>query len=152
MRRLLLISALALALAPVADAQVVRAPFGTDGVQLENGRGTATVGSRDGAILGSVGRGRVTIRDFPRGERTSIQVSGCERRRRLGPRTRLCVGRDLRFVVRYGAWRVTMKGRDIDASAVVEGTLTLQGTAGTFSLDGGEPRRWPSSAESFELD
>ncbi len=151
MRRLVLISVLLLALAPTADAQLSRGLLGTDGVQLEDGRGFATVVSREGAILGSVGRGRVTIRDFPRGERTSIQVWGCERRRRLGPRTRLCIGRDIRFVVSYGAWRVAMKGRDIDASAVVDGTLTLRGTAGTFSLEGDDPRRWPRSAETFEL-
>ena len=151
MRRFFLILAFALAVAPAANAQALRGPFGTDGMQLEDGRGFATVVSREGAILGSVGRGRITIRDLPRGERTSIQVSGCERRRRLDRRTRVCVGRELRFVVRYGAWRVTMRGRNIDASAVVEGTLALQGTAGTFSLDGGEARRWPRSVESFDL-
>lgn len=151
MRRLVLISLVVLALAPSADAQTLRGPLGTDGVQLANGRGLATIVSREGAILGSVGRGSVTIRDLPHGERTSVQVWGCEQRRRLNRRTRVCAGRDVRFVVRYGAWRVTMRGRDIDASAVVEGRLTLAGTAGTFSLDGGDSLSWPRSAETFDL-
>jgi hypothetical protein len=152
MRRLVLIPILVLAVVPAGRAQTLRTPAGTDGVQLVNGRGFATFVSRQGAILGSVGRGRVTIQDFADGERTSVKVFGCERRRRPAAGTRVCIGRHLRFVVRFGAWRVTMRGRDIDASAVVEGRLTLRGTAGTYSIGGSDPRRWPRSVERFELD
>ncbi len=152
MRPFALICFCVLALASPANAQAFRAGFGTDGVQLANGRGFATLVSREGAILGSVGRGSVAIQDFVGGERTSIQVSGCERRRRPALHTRVCIGRHLRFVVQYGAWRVTMRGRKIDASAVVEGRLTLQGRAGTYWLKGGDPHRWPRSVERFELD
>ncbi|MDQ3865244.1 MAG: hypothetical protein M3304_00230 [Actinomycetota bacterium] len=152
MRRLVFICILVLALAPAARAQDFRALAGTEGVQLANGRGFATFVGREGAILGSVGRGTVTIQDFVGGESTSVEVFGCERRRRPALRTRVCIGRHLRFVVRFGAWRVTMRGRGIDASAVVEGRLTLRGKAGTYSIGGSDPRRWPRSVERFELD
>ena len=152
MRRLVFICVLVLAFAPTARAQDFRALAGTEGVQLMNGRGFATFVSHEGAILGSVGRGSVTIQDFVDGAGTSIQVFGCERRRRPALRTRVCSGRHLRFVVRFGAWRVTMRGRNIDASAVVEGRLTLRGRAGTYSIGGSDRRGWPRSVERFELD
>jgi len=143
---------LAVAIAPpVADAQLSRGLEGEGGLlALENGRGTAIVVSRDGAMLGTVARGRIAIVDLPRGERTTVELSGCERRHRYR-RTVVCSGRDLSFSVYEGRWRATLVGSGINASAVIEGSVTLKGTGGTFKLGEADARRWPRLARTFRL-
>jgi hypothetical protein len=152
MRFILLTSALTLAFASAAHGAILREPEGTERLELVNGAGVASVVSREGTILGSVGRGRIVIFDMERGAETSVRVTGCETRRRRGEATTVCIGRALRFSVVKGAWRVTMIGQNIDAAAVVEGAATIEGTRGQFSIAGGERRRWPRDAETFELD
>ena len=152
MRRLLLTGLLAaLALAPSAHGQLPRGlALPGDSLSLENGQGMAVVTSRSGAMLGTIDRGRVRITDLPRGHRTSVKVWGCERRRRLARRTVLCVGREIRFRIEYGTWRAVLQGRGIDASAVVEGSLAIRGSRGTFAIEG-EERRWPDELDTFTL-
>lgn len=141
----------ALTLVPSAYGQLPRGlALGGDAVSLENGRGVVVVTSRDGAMLGTIARGSVRIHDMPRGHVTSVRVWGCERRRRPARRTVLCVGRGLRFRIEYGTWRATLRGRGIDASAVVEGSLAIKGTRGTLIIED-EERRWPRELETFSL-
>jgi hypothetical protein len=161
MRRLCLLTVfLALTLAPAADAVVkpavdedsaARYLVAGDALSLARGRGMATVRARNGAMLGTVGRGRVLITDYARGSETEIGLSGCEVRRRLGPRTWLCRGVRLGFSVLYGSWRITIRGRGINASARVRGAATLEGTAGTYTINGGPRHPWPEEARTFEL-
>lgn len=139
---------------PSAGAQDPRLLEGEGGsLALENGRGTAIVVSRDGALIGprAVAHGRIVVVDLLRGERTSVQLWGCERRRRYR-RTVICSGRDLSLSVLEGRWRARLEGSGINASAKVEGAVTLKGTRGTFRLgDEAEPRRWPRLARTFVL-
>lgn len=152
MRRVaLLIIPIALVLAPSAGAQDGLARALEDGgerVALENGRGVATFKSRDGALLGSVRRGRVVIRDVRRD--SGVSVSGCETTKRIQRRV-ICIGRELTFSIEKGAWFATIRGGGINASAVLRGTLTLMGTAGRVSIDDGPLRRWPRRVRTFEL-
>ena len=152
MRRLSLLTLfLLLALAPAAQAQVPRVLEGEgDTLSLTNGRGTAIAVSRDGAMLGTVVRGRIAIVDLPRGDRTEVEVSGCERRRRIR-RTVVCTGRELSFSVVDGRWRATIIGTGINASAVLEGAVTLKGTRGRYQLGDVDARRWPRTARTLQL-
>jgi hypothetical protein len=151
-KRLLVLSLLALALPGAAHAQVPRVLAGEgESLSLSNGRGVAIAVARDGAMLGTVTRGRIVISDLPRGDRTSIEVSGCERRRRVTRRTVACTGRDLSFSVIDGRWRATITGTGINASAVLEGAVTIKGTRGTYKLGEAEPRRWPRRARTLQL-
>jgi hypothetical protein len=152
MRRLALLTSLfALALAPTAGAQdaVARAlQDGGERVALENGRGIAAFNSRDGALLGSIRRGRVVITDVRRD--SEVSVTGCERTKRVR-RTIVCIGRELTFSIEMGAWRAVLRGVGINASAVLHGTLTLSGTAGRVSIDDGPSRRWPKQPRTYRL-
>lgn len=148
----LLIIGVVLALPAGAQAGLDRFVSGApDSVSLTRGRGTAVFVSRDGAILGTVARGRLTITDLPGPPRTMIDVSGCERRRRLGPHRIRCAGRDITFSILDGTWAAAIQGRGINASAVLTGTLRLKGRAGTYSLRGGPEYQWPRVARIFVL-
>ena len=154
MRRVLVLTALlALAVAPGADAGLARyVSAGGDPLSLDGGRGTALVVSNDGAILGSVRRGRVAVTDLRGGVATRVSTSGCERKWFPAPRKVVCIGWHLGFSALGGAWRVRLVGRGINASAVIHGSVTLDnGATGTYSIRGERPRPWPASAETYYL-
>lgn len=144
---------LTLAAAASASAAIeLRAPAGSSSrVQLSNGKGIAILHSEDGTTLGVVVNGRIKVVDPLRGKDTQIRLWGCEERRRPAPRTTVCLGDDIHFSVLVGVWTVTLRGRGINASAVARGTLRLRGTRGTFSIDGGAARRWPSVMRTYKL-
>lgn len=125
---------------------------GEESAVLDNGRGVAALNARGGVVLGNVWkRGKVRITDLPAGPKTTVRVSGCERKKRVNTRTIVCAGRDLGFGVYGGRWRVRISGGDIDASAVLRGSLGLAGSSGTFSLRGGRERDWPTQRRVFRL-
>ncbi len=143
---------LALVLAPVANAQFERAvEAGGESLSLQNGRGHAVVTSRDGVMFARVGRGRIGIRNYARGTQTGWKVSGCDRRTRVARRV-VCVGRNLSLSIIDGRWRVALRGKGINASAVLQGSVTLEGTAGTYAIgDPEDTHPWPRSARTFSL-
>ncbi len=154
-RLTLLLALTGLVLAPSANAQFERAlADGGELLSLKNGRGYAIVTSRDGAMIANVARGRIVLRDHARGTRTEWNLYGCDRRKRVARRI-ICGGRDLRVTVVDGRWRVALRGRAINASAVLQGSVTLEGTAGTYAI--GDPsdddawHPWPRSARTFSL-
>ena len=149
MRRAVLALALVLVAVPTAAAQLERyVDAGGGTLSLRDGKGVAHVVGR-GGILGSVARGRVRIRDLPDRAGTKISVSGAEWSRVIDARTTVYGGRDLRFRALEGAWAVRIAGRGIDASAGGRGRVTLKGSAGTFSVDGDDYRRWPEDRTTF---
>lgn len=154
MRRLVVLLGLlgVLALVPSAQAQLGRyIAAGAEPIELEDGRGLAVFRSRDGALLGTLARGRLTVKDSTRGARTSVRVSGCDKRWRPARRTSVCAGRGISFSILDGSWRATVRGAGINASAVVRGSVTLEGTEGTYSIANGEERSWPRQAATFFL-
>lgn len=154
MRLLALVTLLlALAVVPAAGAAPLdRWVAGSSSrVWLEDGTGVAVLSSRDGAILGSIGRGRIVVVDSPRGSETDVDLSDCNVLRHVDRRTTMCQGRDISFSVVDGAWRVTLRGSDIDASAVARGSLRLHGRRGRYQIDDGAKRRWPRIARTFRL-
>lgn len=155
LRRLpLVLAILGVAVAPpVAEAQISRYLGGSgEPLALENGRGRVMMASREGAVIGTIVRGRIGVVDFRRGAKTEIELSGCETRRRLKPRVRLCIGEDITFSVVKGRWLVRLRGTGINASAVLEGSVTLIGSAGTYEIgEDGRKRRWPRALRSFRL-
>ena len=154
MARIALLTAVAaLALAPSAHAQFERAvAAGGESLTLEDGRGYAVVTSSSGTMLGGVARGRVVVTNYPRGSRTKISLSGCDTRKRINRKTVVCAGRGLSFSIVDGRWRVLLRGMGINASAVVSGSVTLEGSSGTYAIgDSDDERPWPDSARTFRL-
>jgi hypothetical protein len=153
-----LAAGLALAAASTASATPpsLAAAAGTPGsesISLKNGIGFAVVWSR-GAVLGRVRRGAITVIDIAGGGDPGGFVRGCERRSG-GLATRLvCRGRDLSFYIHGGTWKVRIRGRGINASGVVRGTLGLDraddGT-GRYSIGGGSYRRWPAALRFLKI-
>jgi hypothetical protein len=148
---LVLIALCALGLAPGAGAQPLRELVGFgSALSLDNGRGTAAVHSGSGALLGTVRRGRIIVVDRPNGANTNVRFWGCEERTHPAPRTTVCRGQGLRVSVLRGSWVTTLKGRRVNASAVVDGRLRIRGQRGTFSIDG-VTRSWPSTFRTYVL-
>ncbi len=149
------IAVLALASTATASAGVADREPAATGAQLSlvGGKGTAVVTSEVGTILGTMKQGTITLVDFARGAKTKYDARkwNCTKRKRLDRRTVRCTGKDLWFSIAGGAWMVTLHGRGIAASAVVDGKVKLSGTRGTFSIDGGKSRKWPLVARTFKL-
>jgi hypothetical protein len=152
--------ALALALVSVtvcADAATAGPARDLEGsgssLQLRGGRGTAVInsGAGSGSALGAVARGKIIVLDPPRGEKTKVSLSGCEQLTRPSRRKTVCKGDQLGFSIVGGIWRVTLQGRGIEASAVATGWVRLQGTRGTYSINGSRPKPWPRRARTFRL-
>jgi hypothetical protein len=152
-RTIILTGILALAIAPSASASLARyAAEAGESLSLTGGTGTALLVSRDGAVFGNVGRGRVTISDGASGARTKVSFWGCERKRYPRPRTVVCIGSGLRFSALDGTWRVRIVGSRINVSAVFAGYVTLwNGTAGTYKIGDGPRRAWPATAKTHYL-
>jgi hypothetical protein len=127
---------------------------GSVALSLKSGRGLAVIRSH-GALLGRVKAGRVVV--------TPNVVVRCWRYR-----TRLASG-----MIRYrgvrqgctfitfrvfsgdGTWRVRIRGRGINVSGVVRGSLALDGAdtgrRGTYSIAGRPYRSWPRTLHRFAL-
>ena len=127
---------------------------GSVSLSLKSGRGLAIIQSR-GALLGRIKAGRIVA--------TPNVVVRCWRYR-----TRLESGmiryRGLRQGCTYitfrvfsddGTWRVRIKGRGINVSGVVRGSLALDGAntgrTGTYSIAGREFRPWPRRLHTYSL-
>jgi hypothetical protein len=158
MRHSLVIGALLLgAFAIPAALMAQRVPARTTGsvsLSLKSGRGLAIIQSR-GALLGRIKAGRIVA--------TSNVVVRCWRYR-----TRLESGmiryRGVRQGCTYitfrvfsddGTWRVRIKGRGINVSGIVRGSLALDGAntgrTGTYSIAGAEFRPWPRRLHTYSL-
>jgi hypothetical protein len=143
----LAVVAVALLVTGSAQARVI-ADAVDSGIELQAGVGRAVLSLR-GAALGSVDRGRITV-TVRQGD-PSILVQGYDWQRPSPDGGTIYGGRDMRFRVFRGAWRIVLNGTGIDTSAVGRGTVGLRGTEGLYSLGGGAFRAWPEEYESIRL-
>jgi hypothetical protein len=142
--------------AGAAPVESLRVP-GSEAVELRRGIGYAALWDR-GAVLGRVYRGRVRVINLRGGGAPSGWVRGCERREGRLAGALYCQGSGLRFWIHGGTWKIQLRGRGINASGVVRGTLALdrapQGR-GVFRIgdeDVDNPfRRWPRDLTFYRL-
>jgi hypothetical protein len=118
------------------------------GIELVDGSGRAVLALR-GSVLGVLGQGRLTVTVLVGRERPQVLVEGHAWSRRTGATT-VYGGRDIRFRVFRGSWRIHMTGREINASAVGRGLVGLGGT-GRYALSGGEYVAWPARYTMIRL-
>jgi hypothetical protein len=137
---------------------LLRTP-GAEGVDLSGGNGRAVV-ARRGSLFLTIGSGRLRIVDLP-GAGTPNFGGPCQSRaRRISRTTVEIVGRNIRCRIWSGddggPWQAIMRGRRISAGGVVKGSLTLDGAnagdVGLYRIAGGEWKRWPRRARTFELN
>lgn len=152
MRRLLvLVSTMVVALVATASAEAARVGTpGAESLSLRDGVGRAVISQR-GALLGHLTQGQLIVADLLNGPSPTVIVRGYESRRILKTGATRYRGADLSFRVFGGTWRVRIRGSGIDLSAVVRGSLGLEGVSGTFAIGDSPYRLWPSTMEKFDL-
>lgn len=124
MRRIVL-SLLALALLVPALGAAATAGLGDGTLSVADTRGRVIIDAR-GGIIGQLDRGVVVVTDLTRDDAAEPIVSGDDTVRVAG-NTTIYTGRDIRFRLLGGAYRVQIRGVGIDVSAVGTGTVFLQG-------------------------
>ena len=118
-------------------------------VALKDGHGFARLALR-GTLLGRVRRGRIVATE-------NVFVGHWRSKKRVSDR--LVAYRGSRMTLRVfsgdGAWVVRVRGRGINVSGVVRGSLTLDGVnsrpTGLYAIDGGAYHPWPRSQRTFRL-
>jgi hypothetical protein len=161
MRRILVLIVVAAIATGAAEAAFGGVPVklrtpGAEYIELRGGSGRAVV-TRRGSLNVNIGRGRLRIVDLPGGIRPNIN---CQSRARwISSTTRQVRGRNIRCLIWSGdavaPWQVVMKGRRINASGRVRGSLTLDGrdsgSLGVYRIAGGDWKRWPRRARTTVL-
>ena len=133
MRRLCLILLCGLVAVPAAYAA---AGATGDGVlELRAVEGTIVVAGSRGTIWGQMDRGKLVVNDYVLGD-GAIYVSGADGVRSVNDNITVYTGRDIRFRVTGGKYKLTFKGAGIDFAAV--GVGTAQMAADPLSLDPGD--------------
>ena len=133
---------LALAI-PFTVAAAVHAGEGT--LSVENARGKVTIQAK-GAILGRISIGSVVVFDLTPNDAYEPYVSGDDYVKLVGETGIQYGGRNLRFRLIGGSYRIVVKGTGIDLSVVANGTALLEGDtsavggAGVYSIDGTDCR------------
>jgi hypothetical protein len=148
-----------------ADAAFAHVPImqrtpGSEFIELRSGNGRAVVTGR-GSIGLNIRSGRLRIVDLRGAGRPNL-TDRCQRRaRRVSPTTLEIVGRNIGCVIwsgeTGGRWQAVLRGRLIDASGKVKGSLTLDGVrrgpTGRFSIGAdGNWSSWPRHARTYGLD
>ncbi len=140
MRKLLaLVALLALAL-PLAGVAALRSGEGT--LSVENARGRVTVQAK-GAVLGRISVGSVVIYDQTPNDSFEPFVSGDDYVKLVGETGIQYGGRNLRFRLIGGSYRIVVKGTGVDLSVVANGYAILEGDSGgpgVYSGDGTDCR------------
>jgi len=153
MRCLLTFAMLAALALPAASAARTQGP--NDGtLSVQNGRGTVTIAGR-GAVIGSFGRGSVTITDPIDGDGTGPVVTGDRWSKDRNDTTTRWGGTNVRFRIIGGTFRIVVKGRGINLSLVGKGKVTLNGAGtdddGSYSVNDAEYLPVPSFPFVFPL-
>jgi hypothetical protein len=164
MRRILVPLAVAALAAGVAEAATASVPVllrtpGAELVSLQGGNGRAALTKR-GSLLIIVDRGQLRIVDLVGRGRPNLNDSCRRRAERVSTRTVEIRGRNIRCNVwsgdNGGPWQVIIRGRGINVSGRVLGSLTLDGAdtgeTGMYRIAGRSPRPWPRSARTFVLN
>jgi hypothetical protein len=143
MRKLLLFSSLlALVALPAALAAKPKPQDAPGSVSVRTGRGEIVLQVR-GAVIGRMTAGKLTLTDDAPYDEQAPDVRGRLRGhpRQLSDATTVYQGRQIRFRVMDGSYRLKIDGTGINLSAVGHGWVVLQGDVryenpGTYSLNG----------------
>jgi len=145
MRRRWVIWLLSLATALASSSAALGAPADS-GIELAGGDGRSVLTLR-GAVLGTLEAGRITV--TIRGGDPQVVVQGEDWQRRTD-RGITYGGRDIRFRIFRGSWRLVVNGTGINASAVGSGLVGLRGD-GRYSIDGEPYQAWPEEYQTIRL-
>jgi hypothetical protein len=154
MRRLPIFVVLVFALA--LPATVAARPLGqNDGtLSVKEARGVMTIQGR-GGVIGSLGKGSVTINDPIDGDGTGPIVTGGEWSRDKSETATVWGGTKVRFRIIGGTFKVVVRARGINLSFVGKGNVILNGYGtdddGSYSTNGSDYNLIPAFALPFAL-
>lgn len=160
MRRLL-VPILLLATAVPAGAFAERAGPAADGtLAVRDGRGKVQMTIK-GSLIGRLGNGSITIEELAPDDDTEPVVRGYKTFKwGRNNNVRTYTGKNVRFRLIGGRYRVVFNGKGLFFSAVGKGRVTLDGTGsmaagvfydGFYSLNGSEEESLPDDSTSFNL-
>jgi hypothetical protein len=122
-------------------------------LSVRNGDGFVFVVAR-GTIIGACDDCRVSIVDPSPDDGAPPIVSGYESHKDLSPTKDVWVGKDVRFRLVGGQFKIRVAGDGIDLGVVAKGWGRIQGydsNTGTYSVNGGPRKQLPSEKEIFTL-
>ena len=164
MRRLLVLVSVAALAAGAAEAGLGAVPVslrtpGAELFQLRDGKGRAAL-TRRGSVFITLGRGRIRVVDLPGAGRPNLSPPCRRRAQRVSLRTIEIRGRSIGCRIwsgdNGGRWQVIIRGRGINASGSVLGSLTLDGAdrgpTGAYWIAGRSWQDWPRSARTYVLN
>jgi hypothetical protein len=159
--RLLLVPLLLFATAVPAAAFAARAGPAADGtLAVRDGRGKVQMTIK-GSLIGRIVNGSITIEELAPDEDTEPVVRGYKTFKwgRNG-NLRTYTGKNVRFRLIGGRYRVIFNGKGLFFSLVGKGRVTLDGNGsvedgrfydGFYSLNGSEEESLPDDAQAFNL-
>jgi hypothetical protein len=152
MRSFLVLSAsAALALPGLAWAATHALDDGT--LSVRNADGVIFVSAR-GTLIGTCDQCRVSIVDPSLDDGAPPLVTGYEDHKDLSDTRDLWSGKNLRFRLVGGFFKIRLSGSGIDAAVVAKGWGRIQGydsNTGTYSVNGEPRRQLPDQREVFTL-
>ena len=152
MRRLVLLALFAVLAVPAAALAAERAA--DDGtLSVVNADGVVNVVAR-GGVIGSCDQCRVWITDPVAGDGTGAVVTGWEDKDDINDTKSKWSGKDVRFKLIGGAFKLRVVGSGITLYAVGKGSGSLRGAitnTGTWSLNDATPRQLPDTMKPFLL-
>jgi hypothetical protein len=158
MRRLL-VPLLILAAAIPAAAFAARAPQPDGTLAVRDGRGKVTVVIK-GSLIGRFGSGTLKIEDFDADEGSDPVVRGYRTVKWGRGNAPTYSGKNVRFRLIGGRFRVQFSGKGLFFSLVGHGKVMLDGSGsiedrifydGFYSLNGAEEESLPDDAQWFQL-
>jgi len=152
MRSFLVVLVSAVLALPALSAASTRAlDDGT--LSVRNGDGVIFVTAR-GTVIGACDQCRVTLVDPSPDDGAPPVVSGYEDHKDLSATKDLWAGKNVRFRLVGGVFKIRVTGTGIDLGVVAKGWGRIQGydsNTGTFSVNGSARRQLPSEKEVFTL-
>jgi hypothetical protein len=158
MRRLVVVTVLAGALAVPAAGFAFNLMRGVDDGTLSVKNGTGKIGlTFNGSVVGRIGHGRITLTDPNPSDGDGILTWGrCDF---LNEATTTCSGSNIRFRAIGGKYQIAIRGAGIYLSAVGHGTVTLDGRGdspdvnydGVYSFNDLAYKSLPDNEKTFSL-
>jgi hypothetical protein len=153
-RRIFIISALiALFALPAVALGALRAP-GDGTLDVKDGTGLVQIKAK-GGVIGRFYVGTLVVRDLNPDDDVDAVVTGAEGVKPVNDFVTVYTGKNIRFRFIGANFKITVRGSDIDLSAVGRGTVTLQGfttsDSGTYSFNDKAPLPLPVFQQDFAL-
>jgi hypothetical protein len=117
-----------------------------------NGRGTLNVNG-NGVEWGSISSGTVKVQDKSHNGHRDWALTGCDKQFKdpSDETITVCTANNtIKFNVGT-VWWLSLNGTGVSASVVASGSFYIKGSSGSYTLNGGKTRAWPSGGTFLKL-